>query len=649
MKVALVGNPNVGKTSVFNLLTGLNQKVGNYPGVTVDKKWGHYTHQGTDVELLDLPGIYSIYPKSQDEEVVFQVLTQMDHPDHPDLVLVVMDSTNLERNLFLATQILDLGIPSLLIANMMDLVDKNTFEINLEKLSELLGGVPLIPFNARLRQDLIHLKSAILRVSLEAASKPNAYESIDLEDWKLGINEEVAFGKARYKRIGQILSFCQPSQPRGSMKYQKWDKIFTHPIWGYLIFLFLLALIFQSIFAWSEVPMNLIDKVFLSMSQWVQASLPPGPLTNLISQGFIPGLGGVMIFIPQIVLLFGFIFVLEETGYMARVVFITDRLMRPFGLNGRSIVPLISGVACAIPAVMATRTIDHWKERIITIIVVPLMSCSARIPVYTLLIALIVPDVSWGIFNLKGFVLMSLYLVGFLAALLSALLFKRILKTKERSFLVMELPNYKIPRWSNLGLTILEKCKVFVWEAGKVILAISVVLWVLASYGPDDQIASAIAKIPVPTESSQQAKYQLKVKSVALEQSYIGKAGKWIEPVIQPLGYNWQIGISLITSFMAREVFVGAMATIYSVGETFESDQTLLERMSYQSNGQGRPVYTLATGVSLMLFYAFAMQCMSTLAVVRRETKSWKWPIIQLVYMTTLAYISALISFNLLK
>ena len=649
MKVALVGNPNAGKTSVFNLLTGLNQKVGNYPGVTVDKKWGHFSHQGKDVELLDLPGIYSIYPKSQDEEVVFEVLSQMDHPDHPDLVLVVMDSTNLERNLFLATQILDLGIPSLLIANMMDLVDKDTFEINLKKLSELLGGVPLIPFNARLLKDLFHLKSAILRVSLEAPPKPNVDEFIDLESWKLGINEEVALGEARYKRIGQILSFCQPSPPQGSMKHRKWDQILTHPLWGYLIFLFLLALIFQGIFAWSEVPMNLIDTIFLSMSQWVQASLPTGPLTNLISQGFIPGLGGVMIFIPQIVLLFGFIFLLEETGYMARVVFITDRLMRPFGLNGRSIVPLISGVACAIPAVMATRSIDHWKERIITIIVVPLMSCSARIPVYTLLIALVVPDVSWGIFNLKGVVLMALYLVGFLAALLSALLFKRILKTKEKSFLVMELPNYKIPRWSNLGLTVLEKCKVFVWEAGKVILAISVVLWVLASYGPDDQIASAIAKIPVPTEPSQQAKYQLKVKSVALEQSYIGMAGKWIEPVIQPLGYNWQIGISLITSFMAREVFVGAMATIYSVGETFESDQTLLERMSHQRNGHGRPVYTLATGVSLMLFYAFAMQCMSTLAVVRRETKSWKWPLVQLVYMTTLAYISALIAFNLLK
>ena len=649
MKVALVGNPNAGKTSVFNLLTGLNQKVGNYPGITVDKKWGHFNHQGTDVELLDLPGLYSVYPKSQDEEVVFQVLSQGDHPDHPDLVIVVMDSTNLERNLFLATQILDLGMPSLLIANMMDLVNKDTFGINLEKLSELLGGVPLIPFNAHLTQDLFHLKSAILSVSLDSAPKPHAYEFIDLEGWNLNKEEEVALGEARYKRIGQILSFCQPSQRPRSMKHQKWDQILTHPLWGYFIFIFLLALIFQSIFAWSEVPMNLIDTGFLSLSQWVQATLPIGPLTNLLSQGFIPGLGGVMIFIPQIALLFGFIFILEETGYMARVVFITDRLMRPFGLNGRSIVPLISGVACAIPAVMATRTIDHWKERIITIMVVPLMSCSARLPVYTLLIALVVPDVSWGIFNLKGMVLMALYLVGFLAALLSAFLFKRILKTKEKSFLVMELPDYKTPRWSNLGLTILEKCKVFIWEAGKVILSISVILWLLASYGPNDRIASAIAKIPVPVESAQQAEYKQKVKSVALENSYIGMAGKWIEPIIQPLGYNWQIGISLITSFIAREVFVGSMATIYSVGETFESDQTLLERMSHQRNGQGRPVYTLASGVSLMLFYAFAMQCMSTLAVVRRETKSWKWPIIQLVYMTSLAYISALTFFNLLK
>ena len=649
MKAALVGNPNSGKTSVFNLLTGLNQKVGNYPGITVDKKWGHFNHQGTRVELLDLPGLYSIYPKSQDEEVVFQVLRQKDHPDHPDLVIVVMDTTNLERNLFLATQILDLGIPTLLVANMIDLMDKNQVGVNFEKLSELLGRVPLVPFNARTGQDLALLKSALLEVPLEVMPIPYTQEFMNLEDWDTGRQEEAARGEARYKRIRQILSFCQHLPRKRSVRHQKWDQILTHPFWGYLIFLSLLALIFQTIFAWSEVPMNLIDTVFLTLSQWSQATLPNGPLTDLISQGLIPGLGGVMIFIPQIALLFGFIFVLEETGYMARMVFITDRLIRPFGLNGRSIVPLISGVACAIPAVMATRTIDHWKERLITIMVVPLMSCSARLPVYTLLIALVVPDVSWGIFNLKGMVLMALYLVGFVAALFSALLFKWLLKTKEKSFLVMELPDYKIPRWSNLGITMLEKCKVFVWEAGKVILAISVILWILASYGPGDQMASAIAEIPVPTESAQQADYQHQVKSVALEHSYIGKAGKWMEPVIQPLGYNWQIGISLITSFVAREVFVGSMATIYSVGETFESDQTLLERMSHQRNGLGKPVYTLASGISLMLFYAFAMQCMSTLAVVRRETKSWKWPLIQLIYMTALAYISALIAFNLLN
>ncbi len=649
MKAALVGNPNSGKTSVFNLLTGLNQKVGNYPGITVDKKWGHFNHQGTRVELLDLPGLYSIYPKSQDEEVVFQVLRQKDHPDHPDLVIVVMDTTNLERNLFLATQILDLGIPTLLVANMIDLMDKNQVGVNFEKLSELLGRVPLVPFNARTGQDLALLKSALLEVPLEVMPIPYTQEFMNLEDWDTGRQEEAARGEARYKRIRQILSFCQPLPRKRSVRHQKWDQILTHPFWGYLIFLSLLALIFQTIFAWSEVPMNLIDTVFLTLSQWSQATLPNGPLTDLISQGLIPGLGGVMIFIPQIALLFGFIFVLEETGYMARMVFITDRLIRPFGLNGRSIVPLISGVACAIPAVMATRTIDHWKERLITIMVVPLMSCSARLPVYTLLIALVVPDVSWGIFNLKGMVLMALYLVGFVAALFSALLFKWLLKTKEKSFLVMELPDYKIPRWSNLGITMLEKCKVFVWEAGKVILAISVILWLLASYGPGDQMASAIAEIPVPTESAQQADYQHQVKSVALEHSYIGRAGKWMEPAIQPLGYNWQIGISLITSFVAREVFVGSMATIYSVGETFESDQTLLERMSHQRNGLGKPVYTLASGISLMLFYAFAMQCMSTLAVVRRETKSWKWPLIQLIYMTALAYISALIAFNLLN
>ncbi|NQW28537.1 MAG: ferrous iron transport protein B [Flammeovirgaceae bacterium] len=651
MKAVLIGNPNSGKSSVFNLLTGLNQKVGNYPGITVDKKTGSFTHKGKIIELLDLPGIYSIYPKSQDEEIVYQVLSQKAHEDHPDLAIVVMDATNIERNLFLATQILDLGIPTLFLANMVDVVEKeNILQLNYTKLSELLGGVTILPFSARLGKGLEDLKEAISNFSPDLALIPVIPDEFSgVTDWNKSANDQVAFGQARYKKIGQILSFCLQKQAQKDTRHSKFDRIVTHRFWGYVIFLSILAFIFQTIFAWSEWPMHLIDTVFLSLSQWTKEFLPAGPVTNLIAEGVIPGLGGVMIFIPQIALLFGFIFFLEETGYMARVVFITDRLMRPLGLNGRSIVPLISGVACAIPAVMATRTIDNWKERIITIMVTPLMSCSARLPVYTLLIALVVPDVQMGFFNLKGLVLMALYLVGFIAALLSAVVFKFILKNSEKSFLVMELPNYKTPRWSNLWITMVEKIKIFVWEAGQVIMAISVVLWVLASYGPGDRIEQAVAQIPVAAAGVSDELYQNKVNAVALEHSYIGIAGKWIEPAIKPLGYNWQIGISLITSFVAREVFVGSMATIYSVGENFESGNTLLERMSAQRDPQGQPVYTLASGFSLMLFYAFAMQCMSTLAVVRRETKSWKWPIIQLVYMTSLAYISALIAFNLLN
>ncbi|MFT7234213.1 MAG: ferrous iron transport protein B, partial [Cyclobacteriaceae bacterium] len=433
-------------------------------------------------------------------------------------------------------------------------------------------------------------------------------------------------------------------------KTQQFDKIITHPILGYAFFLGLLFLIFQAIYAWAEWPMDLIDYVFLNMSQWVKSTLPEGVLTNLIAEGLIPGLGGVVIFIPQIALLFCFIFFMEESGYMARVVFILDRLMRPFGLNGRSVVPLISGVACAIPAIMATRTIDNWKERLITIMVTPLMSCSARLPVYTLLIALVIPNQMIGIFNLKGLVLMGLYLLGLVAALSAALVFKLIIKSKQMSFLVMELPSYKMPRWNNLLYTIYEKVQIFVWEAGKIIVAISVVLWVLASYGPPGRIDEAISKIEVPSEEDQMAEYDNKVTSISLSNSYIGILGHAIEPAIRPLGYNWQIGIALITSFVAREVFVGSMATIYSVGEDFEENVTLLERMRSEKNPQtGAKIYTMASGLSLMVFYAFAMQCMSTLAIVLRETKSWKWPMIQLVYMSVLAYISAFITFQIFQ
>jgi ferrous iron transport protein B len=389
--------------------------------------------------------------------------------------------------------------------------------------------------------------------------------------------------------------------------------------------------------------MDLIDEVFLVASQWVVNKLPEGVLTGLIAEGIIPGIGGVVIFIPQIALLFAFLSLLEESGYMSRVVFIMDRLMRPFGLSGKSVVPLMSGIACAIPAIMATRSIDQWKDRLVTILVVPLTSCSARLPVYTLLIALAVPDQKlWGWVNLQGGALLVMYLLGFVAVLCVALVLKFLIRADRKSFLVMEMPTYKLPRLQNVWLLLYEKTKLFVWEAGKIILAISVILWVLASYGPPGRMEHALAQTNAATEEEAVA--------IRLENSYIGILGKAIEPVITPLGYDWRIGIALITSFAAREVFVSTMATIYSVGEDFEDGQTLIERMKHEVNAStGNNVYTLATGFSLMVFYAFAMQCMSTLAVVKRETKSWVWPLIQFVYMTLLAYGAALITYNLLK
>ncbi|MFT6867201.1 MAG: ferrous iron transport protein B [Cyclobacteriaceae bacterium] len=653
MKVALVGNPNSGKTSIFNLLTGLNQKIGNYPGITVDKKYGDLSGS-KEIKILDLPGTYSIYPKAKDEEVVSEVLGNKTHPDHPDLVLVIADITNLERNLLLYSQIHDMGLPVIIVLNMMDLAHKKGLVVDPEKLNELFGAVDTIPINARNKEDVLLVKEAIIRYhkqeSHELTSPILKGEFSEIDTLNAEPLAQEDWAEKRFKKIHQMLGFCFKKPENTKSKTQQFDKIITHPILGYAFFLGLLFLIFQAIYAWAEWPMDLIDYVFLNMSQWVKSTLPEGVLTNLIAEGLIPGLGGVVIFIPQIALLFCFIFFMEESGYMARVVFILDRLMRPFGLNGRSVVPLISGVACAIPAIMATRTIDNWKERLITIMVTPLMSCSARLPVYTLLIALVIPNQMIGIFNLKGLVLMGLYLLGLVAALSAALVFKLIIKSKQMSFLVMELPSYKMPRWNNLLYTIYEKVQIFVWEAGKIIVAISVVLWVLASYGPPGRIDEAISKIEVPSEEDQMAEYDNKVTSISLSNSYIGILGHAIEPAIRPLGYNWQIGIALITSFVAREVFVGSMATIYSVGEDFEENVTLLERMRSEKNPQtGAKIYTMASGLSLMVFYAFAMQCMSTLAIVLRETKSWKWPMIQLVYMSVLAYISAFITFQIFQ
>ena len=654
MKIALVGNPNSGKTSIFNHLTGLNQHVGNYPGVTVDKKSGVFKDKkGQSHEVIDLPGTYSLYPKTRDEEIVYQVFSDPLSSHFPDLLIVVVDASNLERNLLLFTQLYDLRVPVILALNMTDVAAKKGLVIDDHKLSELFGGISVVPVVARTGKGIIGLKDAI------AEFDPITDRSVFVEgEFEQGIQQvndqdQKKWVEERYKKIKQALTFVVKKTPMKATlinRHRTADRILTHPIWGYVIFLGILFTIFQAIYAWAEWPMDLIDNVFLSFSQVVKRSLPEGLLTNLIAEGIIPGLGGVVIFIPQIALLFTFIFLLEESGYMSRVVFIMDRLMRPFGLNGRSVVPLISGVACAIPAIMATRTIDNWKERLITIMVTPLMSCSARLPVYTLLIALVVPDISVGPFNLKGMVLLGLYLIGLIAALLMALIFKYIIKSKQRSFLVMELPLYKMPRWSNLIYTLMEKIKIFVFDAGKVIFSISIILWVLATFGPTERMIQAVNSVPVPTDQQETSliEYDKQVASAKLENSYIGILGKSIEPIIQPLGYNWQIGIALITSFAAREVFVGSMATIYSVGEDFEEDETLLSKMRSETYRDGSKVYTLASGISLMVFYAFAMQCMSTLAIVLRETKSWKWPMIQLFYMTVLAYLSAFITYQLL-
>lgn len=649
-KIALIGNPNTGKTSVFNRLTGLNQHVGNFPGVTVDKKIGKLKSENGSIEIIDLPGTYSIYPHSNDEKVVFDVLNNATHPDHPEALLVVIDASNLERNLLLFTQVYDLNIPVMLILNMSDVAYRAGREFNHEAFQKRFPGVPVIETNARVG----------LGIDKIIATIKNGFKITDfrpvIENYTLKLaidptsqSEETA---ERYKAIQALIPAIVnfKTSANKKIKVNRLDRILVHPIWGYLIFTVMLLLLFQLIFSIASYPMDLIDAVFSKLSDWFTDVLPAGIFTDLISQGIIPGLGGVVIFIPQIALLFLFLGILEETGYMARVVFIMDKLMRPFGLNGKSVVPLLSSAACAIPGIMATRTISSWKERLITIMVAPLMSCSARIPVYTLLIGLVIPQQTvLGFFNLQGLVLFSLYALGLVSALLVSLVMKWIIQSKETSVLMLELPEFKAPRWGNVFINLLEKIKVFVFDAGKVILAVSIILWAMASFGPGDRIEMAVQQIEKPntTNADSLAIYEQQISSIKLENSYMGIIGKTIEPVIKPIGYDWKIGISLLTSFAAREVFVGSMATIYSVHDDGDTNLGLLEKMRNEKWSDGKPVYSTATGISLMVFYVYAMQCMATLAIVKRETKSWKWPIIQVLYMGALAYLASFTVFHL--
>ena len=695
INVALIGNPNTGKTSVFNSLTGLNQKVGNYPGITVEKKEGICKlPRGVKAHIIDLPGTYSLNASSLDENVVIELLLNKNDKDFPDVAVVISDVENLKRNLLLFTQIKDLEIPTVLVINMSDRMAYKGISLNIPILEERLK-TKIALVSTRKGKGIDELKELISNYK-ELSIEPCMHASeIDKEYFDnlrkafpnqllyklwLVITQDVNFGKTDRNEIDSVANFKTKSksdlkrlqQKETIKRYQfindtlkigqtidlktakdlriRFDRILTHKVWGYVIFFVILLTIFQAIYDWSSVPMDFIDSTFASLSEWTKNVLPTGAFTNLLAEGIIPGLGGIVIFIPQIAFLFLFIAVLEESGYMSRVVFLMDRIMRRFGLSGKSIVPLISGTACAIPAIMATRNIESWKERLITILVTPFTTCSARLPVYLIIISLVIPE--GRIFGLgyQALTLMLLYLLGFGAAIGSAWILNKILKIKSKTFFVIEMPNYKWPLFKNVALTVIEKTKSFVFGAGKIILAISIVLWFLASYGPTDEFnnANEIVTEQYASQDITDEELQQHIASHKLEHSFIGIAGRAIEPSIRPLGYDWKIGIAIVSSFAAREVFVGTLATIYSVGS--DDEDTIKNRMAGEVNPiLGGPLFNFASGISLLLFYAFAMQCMSTLAVVKRETNTWKWPMLQLVIMSGFAYIVALIAYQVLK
>lgn len=648
LKIALFGNPNTGKSSLFNRLTGLRQHVGNFPGVTVDKHSGRLIFDNQSVEIIDFPGTYSLYPRSKDEEIVYHLISNVTDKNFPDKIVVVVDSSNLERNLLLFSQLYDLNTPICMLLNMSDIALKNGIEIDVEKLNEAFPRATIIRTNARIGTGITELKQWMIAESSLDTNQFSTNHIIPLSD----TNRLIEDTNKRLERIAEIVSRVQTKKQTRSKLTRKLDSIVIHPIAGYLIFLVLMLLIFQTVFTLASYPMDWIDFATNASALWLEQQLPDGAFTSLLVNGIIPGIGGVIIFIPQIGLLFLLLALLEETGYMARIVFLTDKLMRPFGLNGKSVVPLLSSAACAIPGIMATRTISSWQERLTTILVAPLISCSARLPVYTLLISLVIPNQKvGGIFNLQGLVLFGLYLLGIASALLVAWVIKQFFKQKELSIFLLEMPDYKKPRWGNVGIQVVEKVKIFVVDAGKIILAISIILWALASYGPGNKMEEMAVKVEKPRYAAEEemTNYDSQIASIKLENSYMGHLGKFIEPIIKPLGYDWKMGISLLTSFAAREVFVGSLATIYSVHDVEDDPTPLLDKLRAQKNADGQPTYTLASGMSLLIFYVFAMQCMATLAVVKRETKSWKWPLLQLGYMGLLAYFGAWITFNLFQ
>ena len=670
-QILLVGNPNVGKSTVFNLLCNKKQKTGNYAGVTVASHSGKYVFKDEEVEVIDLPGSYSIYPTSEDEAIFSKFL--IDEQQNYAGVVYILEALSIKRGLLLFQQIQDLGIPILLVVNQIDQAERRGINIDLEGLSKELN-VRVLQTNAKQNQGIEELRDEIFKNSF-TKSETVSFE-IPLEQkglvfkiltetkeknqykiWTL-LASETYLGKLetvkdqmnddevkclvpkrlqtqetirRYQKIDGIISKVLSKKPQfKELLTEKLDKVLVHPFWGYVIFATILLIIFQSVFFLAEYPMNWISDFFLGLSSLANEHLPEGPINSLIANGIIPGIGGIAVFAPQIGILLYFLYLLEDSGYMARVIFLMDRFLRPFGLNGKSIVPLVSGTACAIPAIMSTRNIENVKERLITILVTPFMTCSARLPVYSIIIGLIIPNKYFGGISYKALALMAMYFLGFFMSLMASLVLKKVIKSKGKSFLVMDLPSYKMPLFGyDLKLT-LGKVWEFITGAGKIIFLFSIVIWFFSYIGPKQKEDEIVAT------------------NVKLEQSYLAKMGRGIEPAIAPLGYDWKMGVGILTSFVAREVFVGTMSTLYSLDEEAPEGK-IIDKMRSDVKPNGEKVFSFATGISILFFYAFAMQCVSTLAVVYRETKSWKWTMAQLFGMSGLAYIASLIVYQLFK
>ena len=662
MKVVLAGNPNCGKTSLFNRFTGMNQKVGNYPGITVSKREGSFTIDGETCSIADLPGIYSLYAGSEDEKIAVNAILDLQKLENPPITLCIIDIQSPHKNLLLLSQLIELGLPIIGVFNYRKKTTTSEISDWIKRL-EAKYNIPFLAVNANSGEGLYALKEELKNSKdKETVNRYPNSKIAEFAEWIKQANDSAAGShilkitkdlRARLEEVDSSFpsktfgdEHKQNSTEQTHSKTSYLDNLLMHHIWGYVIFGVSLIVIFQAVFAWSAHPMEWIEEGFGLLSVCTHAYLPVNFYTNAISNGIIPGLAGIVVFVPQISFLFLFIALFEESGYMTRVVYLMDRLVKPFGLSGRSVVPLISGYACAIPAIMATRAIKNPREKLITMLVIPFMTCSARIPVYTTLIALMMSsEASVGVFNAQGLVLFALYLFGAFMSFFTALIAHKVMKRGGRSMLIMELPNYKMPSFNNVVLTIYEKSKSFVFQAGKIIILVSIALYLMSNIGFNDTFEKIDNN---DTEFVNQFKPN-ELAQLKLENSIIGQLGKFIEPAIRPLGYDWKIGISLITSFAAREVFVGTMSTIYALEDAGDDTSSIVHKMQSDKNPDGTAKYSLAVVLSLLVFYALAMQCLSTIAVMYKETSGWKWPSIQFVVSTGSAYLLALLVYQLMS